>query len=275
MNLTTFILGIRDVKREGGQLPQTKGRVIAITGKGGTGKTALAAMMLTILIRRGNSEILAIDADSAISLAQALGIRASRTVGDIREDIINIPGTRSKLQDTHIRTTIADILEPGAGFYLLVMGRPEGPGCFCAINDLLRYGIESLSRDFALTIVDCEAGPEQINRRVLQNIDTLIIVTDTSARGMRTAELISNIARVDQAVRASQVGLVVNRVKGESKSITQAAQQTGIDILGYIPEDENIASYDYAGKPILELPGDSPGVVAVEKILEKIGLGIS
>lgn len=251
------------------------GKVIAVTGKGGTGKTTLASIMLTIMVRRGNSGILAIDADSATSLPQALGMKVRRNVGDIREEIITIPEIRSKLKDTHIRTTIADILEPGAGFHLLAMGRPEGPGCFCAVNDLLRYGIETLSRDFALTVVDCEAGPEQINRRVIQNIDTLIIVTDTSVRGMQTAGLIRHVAQIDQAVRFSRIGLVINRMKEERKAITQAAQQIGIDILGYLPEDENITKYDLVGKPIIELPDNSPSIMAVEKILAKIGMDIS
>jgi len=255
-------------------LNRDKGRVIAVTGKGGTGKTALAAIMIKILVRDNRLKVLAIDADSAISLPQTLGVNISKTVNDIREEIIENPEARSKLADTHIRTVIGSIVKQVEGIHLLVMGRPEGPGCYCAINDLLKYGIETLSRDFVVTIVDGEAGPEQINRRVLQNVDTLIIVADTSIRSMQTASSIRHIAQAGEAVRFSQIGLVINRMRGESRAIVQTAQQMDIKILGYIPEDENIMKYDLAGEPILKLPDTSPSVIAVEKILREIGLGI-
>ena len=259
-----------------GQSPlnRNKGRVIAVTGKGGTGKTALTAIMVKILVRDSRLKMLVIDADSAISLPQTLGVQMEKTVNDVREEIIENPEARSKLADTHIRTVIESIVKQEGGIHLLVMGRPEGPGCYCAINDLLKYGIETLSRDFAVTIIDGEAGPEQINRRVLQNVDTLIIVADTSIRSLQTASSIRHIAQAGEAVRFSQIGLVINRVREKSNAIAQSAQQIDIKILGYIPEDENITKYDLAGKPMLKLPDSSPGVIAIEKILREIGLGV-
>ena len=251
----------------------SKSRVIAVTGKGGTGKTALVALMVKILGRDNRVKLLAVDADSAISLPQTLGMKADKTVSDIRQEIIENPEARSKLADTHIRTVIGSILKQKEGINLLVMGRPEGPGCFCSINDLLKYGIETLSRDFAVTIVDGEAGPEQINRRVLENVDTLIIVADASIRSMQTANSIRQIAQIGEAAKFAKIGLVINRMTEKKKAIVQAAQQTDLKILGYIPEDENITKYDLAGKPILKLPDTSPSVIAVEKILSEIGLG--
>ena len=251
----------------------SKSRVIAVTGKGGTGKTALVALMVKILGRDNRVKLLAVDADSAISLPQTLGMKADKTVSDIRQEIIENPEARSKLADTHIRTVIGSILKQKEGINLLVMGRPEGPGCFCSINDLLKYGIETLSRDFAVTIVDGEAGPEQINRRVLENVDTLIIVADASIRSMQTANSIRQIAQIGEAAKFAKIGLVINRMTEKKKAIVQAAQQTDLKILGYIPEDENITKYDLAGEPILKLPNASPSVIAVEGILREIGLG--
>ncbi len=163
-------------------------------------------------------------------------------------------------------------MEHGNGFDLLVMGRLEGPGCFCAVNDLLRYGIETLSKEFDITLIDGEAGPEQINRRVLQGVDTLIVITDTSVRGFQAAGVIKMIALDTGAAKLGERGLVINRLKGDSESVKEAAKQIGLEVFGYIPEDENITNYDLTGKPIIDLPETSPSVIAVQGILKKIGI---
>jgi len=250
-----------------------KRRVIAVTGKGGTGKTLLVTLLSKILGRYKGLKVLVVDADSATSLPQVLGMKVDKTISDIREEIITIPGARRKLKDTHIRTTIEGVVKKKDGIYLMVMGRPEGPGCFCAINDLLKYGIEILSRDFAVTIVDGEAGPEQINRRVTESADTLIIVVDSSVRSMQTASSIRHVAEVREQ-KFSLIGLVGNRMKKQNSEIIRAAQEMDIKILGCIPEDENVTEYDSSGNPIINLPDSSPSVIAVEKILNEISLNI-
>jgi len=248
-------------------------KVIAITGKGGTGKTMLAALMIRLLSREMGAKVLAIDADSAISLPYALGMNVGKTLSEMRTEIIEDPAARKGLMDRHVQTVITDIVEHGKEFDLLVMGRSEGPGCYCGINDLLRYGIESLSGEFDFTLVDGEAGPEQINRRVLQSIDTLIILTDTSIRGFQTAGVIQSIAGADAASKLGQKGLVVNRLKGSNQLVSESAQRLGLKVFGYIPEDENITKYDLAGKPIIDLPDTSPSVEAVRAVLKEIGVG--
>jgi len=248
-------------------------KVIAITGKGGTGKTMLAALMIRLLSREMGAKVLAIDADSAISLPYALGMNVGKTLSEMRTEIIEDPAARKGLMDRHVQTVITDIVEHGKEFDLLVMGRSEGPGCYCGINDLLRYGIESLSGEFDFTLVDGEAGPEQINRRVLQSIDTLIILTDTSIRGFQTAGVIQSIAGADAASKLGQKGLVVNRLKGSNQLVSESAQRLGLKVFGYIPEDENITKYDLAGKPIVDLPDTSPSVEAVRAVLKEIGVG--
>jgi len=248
-------------------------KVIAITGKGGTGKTMLSALMIRLLSRETRAKVLAIDADSAISLPYALGMKVGKTLSEVRMEMIEDPAARKEVMARHVRTVIADVVEHGDRIDLVVMGRSEGPGCYCGINDLLRYGIESLSKEFDITIVDGEAGPEQINRRVLQSIDTLIILTDTSIRGFQTADVIQKIAQAGATTSLGQKGLVVNRLRESSELVIEAAHKLGLKVFGHIPEDENITKYDLDGKPIVDLPGISPSVEAVRGILKEIGVG--
>jgi len=153
------------------------------------------------------------------------------------------------------------------------MGRPEGPGCYCSINELMKYGIDSVSKQFDVTFIDCEAGPEQVNRRVVKGVDLLIIVTDTSLRGARVAGSIMEVIQLDADIRPGQTGLVINRFQGQDdKLIRENADKWNLQILGHVPEDENITQYDLTGRPIIELPDDSPSVLAVAEILKKLDL---
>ncbi len=247
-----------------------KGRSIAITGKGGTGKTMMATLILKVLIESGSGKVLAIDADSAISLPYALGMSVGKTVSDIRREIIEVPEAKRRIADQHIRTVMTTVIRGGKGFDLLVMGRPEEPGCFCAVNDLLRYGIETLAQDYGVTIIDGEAGPEQLNRRVLKSIDTLLVVSDMSARSLEAARGIMKVAGGHGNVRVEKACLIVNRFRGKTTPIKKMAQEMGLEILGYIPEDDKVSRYDGVGRPLLELPSKSPSVMAARRILEQI-----
>jgi CO dehydrogenase maturation factor len=166
---------------------------VAVTGKGGSGKTAFAAVATALLAKSGEQRILAIDADSAAGLAYALGVNVHKTVAEIRREVIEDPQARKQMETRHVREAMRDILEAGDGFQLLSMGRPEGPGCFCATNDLLRYGINTLSKEYDIVVIDCEAGPEQVNRRVVDGVDFLVVVTDCSVRGLHAARSINEV----------------------------------------------------------------------------------
>jgi CO dehydrogenase maturation factor len=246
---------------------------VAIAGKGGSGKTAFAAIATGLLARGGERSILAIDADSALGLAHALGVEVHKSVADIRREVIEDPGARKQMETRHVRETMREVLEAGDGFQLLSMGRPEGPGCYCATNDLLRYGIDTLSKEYDVVVIDCEAGPEQVNRRVVNGVDFLVVVTDCSARGIHAARSIHEV--VQREMSSVRTGLVVNRFGSAGEQVAAKAEEAGLEILGHVPEDPALAQYDSRGEPLTGLPETSPSVVAVRGILGAMGLGFA
>ena len=249
--------------------------MIAVAGKGGTGKTIFTAILTKLLIKDKRLKILVIDADPAMGLRSALGVEVNKTIGQIREEIIK--SARSKRGEKNWVTRMLDYevlnaLGEGDGFGLLVMGRQESAGCFCPANALLKDAIQSLSKSFDIVLIDCEAGLEQINREVIKPVGTLVIITDLTMRGMQTAAAIKRSAQ--KFTEAERMGLVMNRVKrGEEKSVQNLARYTGLEgleILGTIPEDKNVTVWDLLGKPIIDLPDTSPSVKAVQQIMGNI-----
>ena len=243
-------------------------KVIAVTGKGGTGKTALVSVLVKVLAGMGS--VLAIDGDSAGGLQYTLGTTVSETIGDIRKNIIDNPSRRKEIENEHIRTVISGALTDGPNFKLMVMGRAEGPGCYCQVNELLKYGIESLSSKFDYVLIDCEAGPEQISRRILQKADVLLIMIDGSVRSIQVAKVISSLAKELLAKEFDKAGLVINRYKPEEDVVTRTVEQFGLDVLGYVPEDRDISDYDRTGRPLIELADTSPSVASVRELVQKL-----
>lgn len=246
-----------------------KVKSIAITGKGGTGKTMLAALMIKLLAEQPTTNILAIDADSAISLPYTLGLKVGRTVSDMRKGIIGTAELKKQIENKLLSSVMRNLLAHGDGYDLLAMGRPEEPGCFCTVNELLRYGIDTMIDDYDIAIIDGEAGPEQLNRRVLRSIDVLLVVADMSAR-VSTAGGIIRVAKAqDDGIKVKKSGLVLNRVRNDSPS-PEVLDKIGLDVFGRIPEDGTINEYDRLGKTLLALPADSPCLTAVRSILRRI-----
>jgi CO dehydrogenase maturation factor len=243
---------------------------VAVTGKGGAGKTVVATLLIRLLAAMYPGEILAIDADSASSLPYTLGLRVNRTVSEVRRDLLGRQQAKDELSAGPTKNAMKKILTHGAGFDLLAMGRPEEPGCFCAVNELLRFGIDTLIGDYRLTVIDGEAGPEQINRRVLKNIDVLLVVADMSARSLETAAGIIRVAQgAGHGVNVRRAGLIVNRARGD-EPLPDLVQKAVLDIWGAIPEDDTLNSFDRVNRPLLELPLDSPVPLAVNAILGKL-----
>jgi CO dehydrogenase maturation factor len=243
---------------------------IAITGKGGTGKTMIATLMIRLLSERFRGKVLAIDADSAMSLPYTLGIQVERTVSQLRKEVISPGQMRRKMESQSLGTWMSSILSHGDGFKLLTMGRPEEPGCFCAVNELLRTGIDSLVDDYYITVVDGEAGPEQLNRRVMKSIDVLLVVSDMSVRSIGTAGSIIKVAREQEGeINVKKAGLILNRVRGDQLD-KKLVEKTGLEVLGWVPEDKMLNDYDRAGKPLFDLPNDSPCLLAVCEVLKKL-----
>jgi CO dehydrogenase maturation factor len=245
-------------------------KTIAVTGKGGAGKTVLATMLIRLLAAKYPGEILAIDADSASSLPYTLGLRVERTVSEVRQDLLGRQQAKDELSAGPTKNVMKKILARGAGFDLLAMGRPEEPGCFCAVNELLRFGIDTLIGDYRLAVIDGEAGPEQLNRRVIKDIDVLLVVADMSARSLETAAGIIRVAQgAGHGISVRRAGLIVNRVRGD-EPLPDLVQKTGLDILGAIPEDDMLNSFDRANRPLWELPLTSPVPLAVSAIFGKL-----
>ncbi|MDD1775497.1 MAG: AAA family ATPase [Methanobacterium sp.] len=245
--------------------------IIAVSGKGGTGKTLVSSLLIKSIRGKGR-DILAIDADPDSNLPEALGIQVDRTVGDIREELKkdtaqgNLPTDANKwdILDYKIMESIIETPE----FDLLVMGRPEGSGCYCAVNNILRKIIETISQNYDYIIIDTEAGLEHLSRRTTQNVDVMLVVTDPSKRGILTAKRIEELSD-ELDISFKNMYLVLNRVKPQNESvILEKVKEIKLDIAGTIYEDELIENYDMEGEPLINLPEDSQAVESVSQIIE-------
>ena len=250
-------------------------KTIALCGKGGVGKTTSAALMVKAMAERGQKKVLAIDADPAVGLSYALGISVAKTVDDIRNDLIRTiteEGIKNKADTLHMLDyEVFDALVQQKNFAMLAIGRPEGEGCYCQVNLLLKDIIESLSRNFDVIIIDGEAGVEQINRRVMKTVDHLVLVSDTSAKGINVAKIIQKVAHANQAVDYKSVGLLLNRIR-HPKEVETIMNQVELDLWGWIPEDELVREYDFNAKPYLEFPDTSRVSMVIHDVLDAIGL---
>ncbi|MBI5082964.1 MAG: AAA family ATPase [Chloroflexi bacterium] len=247
---------------------------IALAGKGGTGKTTVAALTIRHLMRRRLGTVLAIDADPATNLNLVLGLPSPLTVGDIREDMIagiqnGSVGTGITRHD-FLHTQIHKAVEEGDAVDLLAMGRPEGQGCYCAFNHLLRQVVDGLGKTYDFIVIDNEAGMEHLSRRTTRDVDVLLVVTDPTVRGVKTAESIVKLTDELQ-INVGKSMLVVNRVNGElPPALQKAVDEIGVELAGVIPADESIGEYDGVGTPLVSLPPESPSMKAIDSIVEKM-----
>ncbi len=247
--------------------------IIALAGKGGVGKTSISAAIVKLLVENyPDKKILAIDADPAVGLSTALGIDVKMTIDDIRKEIV------ASVEDGDTKTAIEllgdakykifDALVETDGFAFIAVGRPESAGCYCKINSYLKEVISILSADFDFVVIDGEAGIEQINRRVMEKVTHLLLITDASKKGTQVISTIKSVA--DELVMYKKIGAIVNRLPDES--VIDHIDTNGIPVLSYIKSDKNLVIYDIEGKNITRLPDDSEVVEGARKALEKFGV---
>jgi len=253
-------------------------KTIAIAGKGGTGKTTVAALLIKLLSQKGL--VLAVDADPSTNLSQALGLSLddSKTVGRIREKMTE-DVSKGRLSPTiakpeYLFSKIMESLVESKGFDLLTMGRPEGPGCYCASNEFLRGSLDKLVKDYKYNyiVMDCEAGMEHISRQTTRDVDVLLIMSDPTIKGVTTA---ARMKKLIEELRSNvgKVGLIINRVRGElSPEIKKAIDESGLQVIALIPEDPDMASLEMKGRPVTELPQQSPLQLKVKEIIESLRL---
>ncbi|RZN37276.1 MAG: ATP-binding protein [Methanophagales archaeon ANME-1-THS] len=251
-----------------------KGRVIAVAGKGGTGKTAIAALLIRELLRsRAQEEIcvLAVDADPDSNLPEALGISYAKTVGDIREALLEEKQRDAALDIwSQFEGKIAEIIVEEEHYDLLVMGRPEGPGCYCPVNHIIRMLIDTLTKNYDYTVIDCEAGLEHLSRRTTRDVDLMLVVLDMTLKSLKTALRLKQIAE-ELHVDVTKLLTIANKIPPGAETMLRAeASQYGLEIEEVIPFDAVIQDYDFKGIPLVKLPDDAPSVIAVRRIAERI-----
>src|SRR5208337_1352362 len=234
--------------------------ILAMTGKGGVGKTTLSALALNWLAEHNGSPILAVDADCNANLNEALGVQFDATVGGIRESVRKeVSALKGVSKQEFLDLRVQEALVEQKGYDLIVMGRPEGQGCYCFANNVLREVLDKLARNYRNIVIDSEAGLEHISRRTLLSVDYLLIVSDCTVRGIRTAGRISALAD-EVALPTKQRGLIVNRVPGGClpEAIAEAIKATGLPLLASIPLDQDVAVLDGDGVPVSMIPPASP-----------------
>lgn len=251
------------------------GLTIAVTGKGGVGKTTISALILQWLVAQGETPVLAVDGDSNANLNEALGISYEASVGGIREGART---TATKLvgiaKQEFLDLQVQSALVEQNGYDLIVMGRPEGPGCYCFANNVLRDVIERLSANYKHIVVDSEAGCEHLSRRTLLKIDHLLVVSDCTVRGVRTAGRIATLTE-EMGTPVANRGLIVNRVPGGllPDGVRAEIEATGLDLIKIIPVDESVAALDAGGEALGDIRSDAAARVAVNEMIgDLIGL---
>jgi len=253
---------------------------IAVAGKGGTGKTTLSSLIIAELLRRKNGSILAVDADPNSNLNELLNIQLENTLGDITEEVIkkrgDFPGGMDRRRYLEYRIQMCLIEE--TGFDFIAMGRTEGPACYCSVNNMLRGIMDELNSSYKYIVMDNEAGMEHLSRRTTRDVDALLVVSDESIIGVRSAGRIYQMGKSLDIV-IGKAYLVVNRAHETlpaplmaeiDKVCNDTSTKKGLEFLGTVPVDENIVEYALHGRSLLQLPSDVPARKTISKLLDGV-----
>ena len=256
---------------EGKSLPK-KPLIISVVGKGGVGKTVITALIAENLASKYNYKILLIDADPTHPhLSKMVKLIPEKSLEEIRVDIIDKSLKKEKKPKElaeNIDFEIYNSIAESKKYSLFSIGQPEGPGCFCPSNSLLKKVIESISKDFDIVLIDCEAGLEQINRMVIQSVDIILIITDISLRSIETAESIRKSAK--KFTKYRKLGIIINKAKNDIQLILNKLDELNLSVLGKIPEDRYIMEFDLKGNSIIDIPENSPSRTAINELTKEV-----
>lgn len=243
---------------------------IALAGKGGVGKTTIAGLLIKYLVARGKTPILAVDADCNANLNEVLGLEVKDTLGQAREDMKKGKVPPGMTKDIFMSMRLEEAVAEEEGFDLIVMGTPEGAGCYCAANSLLAGFLEKLVGNYDYVVMDNEAGMEHISRLTTHNVDVLLIVTDTSRRGVQAGLRIHKLA-ADLNIGVGKSYLIVNQAKSDLPvEVTEMISGDGLELAGVIPQDDVVYEYDLKGQPTIEISEDNPTVKAAFAIFDRV-----
>lgn len=245
---------------------------IAVAGKGGTGKTTLSALLIRSLLKRGTTPILAVDADPNSNLGNALGLETEMSIGQLQAE------TLTKIHDLpagvplsrHLEYELHQAIAEGKGVDLLTMGHGEGPGCYCAVNHILRLYLETLRSSYHCTVLDNEAGLEHLSRRVSSGIDVLLVVSDPSPVALRAATRISQMAD-ELELAITRRFLLLNRIEGDlTSAASEEINRTGLNVIGSIPFDSAVAEATLAGQSITMVSAEAPSWRQMSEVLDRL-----
>ena len=243
---------------------------IALAGKGGTGKTTTAGMLIKYLLKKNKTPILAVDADCNANLNEVLGVEIADTLGNAREEMKKGDVPSGMTKDIFMEMKLEEALVESEGFDLVVMGQPEGAGCYCAANTLLTNFLERLSDQYPYIVMDNEAGMEHISRLTTKDVDILLIVSDPSRRGIQAAVRIEELARSLKIVVGKSYVVINQAREALPEPAMEMINNANLELIGTIPEDDLIYEFDFNGRPTIEMPEDSKSVKAAFEIFDKI-----
>ena len=254
------------------------GKTIAVAGKGGTGKTSLTGLLINYLATEKSGKVIAVDADANANLNEVLGEKIDITLGAIKEDVNrrerdgnSFPGGMTKAQ--YMKYRLSTAISEGDGYDLLVMGRSEGTGCYCYVNGILREQLDTISNSYDYLVIDNEAGMEHLSRGTSKSVDVLLLVSDCSRRSIQAVARIRDLA-LELKLKIGDLYLIVNKApNGQlNDGIMEEINKYNLNLLGVVPMDDNIYEYDSNGKPVVDLPIDSPSKKTFHEILSNLNI---